>query len=51
MQGALFFHPLLSAFLGTLCGLAGGLVARGVLMIKGMISGQAPVVSRQEDTK
>jgi len=49
MQGALFFHPLLSAFLGTLCGLVGGLVAQSVLLIKGMVSGRAPVVSRQED--
>jgi hypothetical protein len=50
MQGALFFHPLLSALLGTLCGLVGGRVAQGVLMITGKISGRAPVVSRQEDT-
>jgi hypothetical protein len=50
MQGALFFHPLLSALLGTLCGLVGSLVAQGVLMIKGMVSGRAPEVSRHEDS-
>jgi hypothetical protein len=41
MQGALFFHPLLSAFLGALCGLVGGGVAQGVLLIQGMFVGRA----------
>jgi hypothetical protein len=35
MQGALFFHPLLSALLGAICGLVGSAVAQGVLFIQG----------------
>jgi hypothetical protein len=34
MQGALFFHPLLSAFLGALCGLVGSAVAQSVLLVQ-----------------
>jgi hypothetical protein len=34
MQGALFFHPLLSAFLGILCGLLASAAAQGVLFLQ-----------------
>jgi hypothetical protein len=34
MQGALFFHPLLSVFLGALCGLVTSSVAQGVLSLR-----------------
>jgi hypothetical protein len=34
MQGALFFHPLLSAFLGAICGLVASSVAQGVLLLR-----------------
>ena len=34
MQGALFFHPLLSAFLGAICGLVTSGVAQGVLVLR-----------------
>jgi hypothetical protein len=51
MQGALFFHPLLSAFLGALCGLAGGGVARSVLLIQGIFSSRATASApRHEDS-
>jgi uncharacterized membrane protein (Fun14 family) len=35
MQGALFFHPLLSALLGALCGLLASAAAQGVLLLRG----------------
>jgi hypothetical protein len=51
MQGALFFHPLLSAFLGALCGLIGSVVAQGVLLIQGAFSSRmAASIPRQEDS-
>jgi hypothetical protein len=34
MQGALFFHPLLSAFIGALCGLCHPPPSQGVLLIQ-----------------
>jgi hypothetical protein len=34
MQGALFFHPLLSVLLGALCGLVTSSVAQGVLSLR-----------------
>jgi hypothetical protein len=51
MQGALFFHPLLSGFLGALCGLAGSAVAQAVLLIQGMFSSRANTSApRHEDS-
>jgi hypothetical protein len=49
MQGALFFHPLLSAFLGALCGLVGGAVAQAVLLIQGIFSSRAAASMPRHD--
>jgi hypothetical protein len=41
LQGALFFHPLLSAVLGAVCGLAGSVVAQAVRLIQGVFTSRA----------
>jgi hypothetical protein len=51
IQGALFFHPLLSAFLGALCGLGGSAAAQGVLLIQGIFSSRVTASApRHEDS-
>ena len=51
MQGALFFHPLLSAFLGALCGLVGSAIAQSMLLIQGIFASRsAASMTRQDDT-
>lgn len=38
MQGALFFHPLLSAFLGALCGLVASGLAQGARVLRNSLA-------------
>jgi hypothetical protein len=40
MQGALFFHPLLSAFLGAVVGLVASGAAQGLRLVRRQLAGR-----------